>query len=86
MFKTVEIKDNIFNSIHTRHVYNDANQSTPNGESCYADAERAGKNERLELASKDPSSGKIISLYKVNNPYKLNKAQWDSYVRNCQWF
>ncbi len=86
MFKFVDIADGTFDSVITRHIYDSANQSKPNNESCYAESKKiSGKSESIELAYKDPS-GRIKSYYNSTNPYKLTKAQWNLYIRSCKWF
>ena len=86
MFKFVDIADGTIDSVTTRHIYDSANQSRPNNESCYASYRKiSGENAWIDIAYKDPS-GIVKSYYNRTNPFKLTKAQWDSYIRSCKWF
>ena len=85
MFKEVKIRDKIFDTIITRHIYDTSNLSRPSTESCYADKPKKGGSESLELAEKN-KFGKVKSRYNVDNIYGLSQAQWANYITFCKWF
>ena len=84
MFKKVKIRDKIFQTIITGHVYSSSNLRRPSSEYCYADKDR-GNWESLDLAARD-KFGNVKSKYNVNNNYGLSQAQWANYITYCQWF
>ena len=85
IFKSVDIKDNLFEAILTRHAYESADLERPSSESCYAERKgKQGVSESLELALK--KNNRVQTLFMKSNAYNLNRAQWNTYSNYCRWF
>jgi len=85
-FRSVNVNIKNFNQVNSRWKYIKGDDVKPIEQSCYADGEINNLNIKLELAYLD--NNKVSSRYMYNeaNKYGLTRNQWDSLVKECQWY
>ena len=85
-FRNVTTNIKNFNSVITRWNYSKGDDIKPSKQSCYAKGDINNLDIKLELANLD--NNKVVSWYTYQQAEKhgLTRSQWDSLVKNCQWY